>query len=174
MVKRSTRHRVFGSLWRVLTVAGLVVGIGTLAQGKGGLLQGRVFATGRPTSPPSREALEAGHETRDINVRATSYILLGIGLTTAFAIGVVFVMIWRFNVDRREAWSKLTPQQTARIVPPAPHLQRNPFQDLARVRAHEQRLLHGYGWTSADHSYAHIPIDRAMKLMVGKSLDVAP
>ena len=79
-------------------------------------------------------------------------------------------MIWRFDVARNGSCRVLTPQQTARIMPPAPHLQINPFDDLARVqrprgpRAAQLRLdqLRPY-------VLAHIPIERAMALSVGKS-----
>ena len=99
------------------------------------------------------------------------YILVAWRRRRHVVVGIVFAMIWRFNIASSRPWSKLTPQQTARLVPPAPHLQVDPFADLAQVRAREERLLHSYGWTSADHSTARIPIDRAMALVVGKSLD---
>ncbi|PPQ40876.1 hypothetical protein CCS01_00050 [Rhodopila globiformis] len=94
--------------------------------------------------------------------------------TTAIVVGIVFWMTWRFDISRHETMSRLTPAETARVVPPAPHLQRNPFADLARVQSRETRLLTSYGWISADHSLARIPIDRAMALSVGKSLDASP
>ena len=161
---------VFGTLWWLLTVGGLLIGISALL----GPQEEEVKATGKPTTPPSKRALEAGYEEKDINVRATSWILFGIGCTVAVVVGIVFAMVWRFNVHDRALWSRLTPQQTAVVVPPAPRVQRIPFANLAAVRAREERLLHSYGWTSADHSTARIPIDRAMALVVGKSLDYSP
>ena len=170
MADRATKPGVFGSMWRVVTVAGLVAGVGMLFNRS----EGRVSALGKPTAPPGAEALAAGYEVKDINVRAVVYILLGMGATIAFVVGISFITVWRFNVHDAAMWSKLTPQQTATLIPPAPHLQVDPFSQLAQVRAHEERLLHSYAWTSADHGVARIPIDRAMDLMVGKSLDVAP
>ncbi len=170
MAKGMKRHGIFGSLWRLLTVAGVLAGASMLF-GKSGE---HISATGRPTTPPSRASVKAGHEEKDINVRGVAYILAGMGATSAVVVGVVFAMIWRFNTSQQQAWSRFTPQETARVVAPSPRVQADPFADLAKVRAREERLLHTYGWTSADHSTARIPIDRAMALMVGKSLDASP
>lgn len=164
------RHGLFGMAWRILTVGGLVIGVGALFVKN----EERISAIGRPTAPPSAESLKEGYEVKDINVRRTAYILAGMGAVTALVVGIVFVMVWRFNVNRQAAWSHLTPQQTAALVPPAPHVPVDPFAQLARVRAREERLLHSYGWISADHSMARIPIDRAMSLVAGKSLDITP
>ena len=171
MADTPKKSSAFGTLWRLLTVGGLLVGVNALFSQK---QEEEVKATGKPTTPPSRQALEAGYEEKDINVRATSWILFGIGCTVAVVVGISFLMVWRENVNNHAAWSRLSPQQTAVIVPPAPRVQRIPFADLASVRAREERLLHSYGWTSADHSTARIPIGRAMALVVGKSLDYSP
>ena len=127
-----------------------------------------------PRTPPSLQALESGFEVKDIDERSVVYILGAIAATTALVIGIVAVMIWRFDIARTQSFAGLSPQQTAQSVPPAPHLQINPFADLAQQQVRESRLLHSYGWTSADHSTARIPIDRAMALTAGQSLDAPP
>ena len=157
-------------LGRLLTLGGLIIGIATLLKAE----PTGVSATGKPRTPPSSEALKLGFEQTDIGARDVALILAGIAATTAVVIGIIFVMFWRFNIARDDSWSNLTPQQTARSVPPAPHLQIAPMAALAQQRARENRLLHSYGWTSVDHSTARIPIDRAMALTVGQSLDAGP
>jgi hypothetical protein len=154
----------------LLTLSALAVGIGALLRAD----PLAVTARGKPTTPPSAQASVSGYETTDINVRGTAFILGAIAATTMLVVGIVFTMVWRFDVARHSAWSHLAAQQTARLVPPAPHLQLHPFDDLARVSAREEALLHSYGWISANHDIARIPIDRAMALTVGKSLDAPP
>jgi hypothetical protein len=166
--KRRYRHGI--SVWRLLAFTGLVAGIATLFQGQTRKVSGR----GSPGTPPSAEALAAGYEPKDIGAVGVALILAGMAASTALVIGVVFAMTWRFDINRHATMAHLTSQETARVVPPAPHLQRNPFADLARVQSREARLLASYGWISADHSLARIPIDRAMALSVGKSLDQSP
>jgi hypothetical protein len=158
------------TLRRLLTLSALAIGVGALLRAR----PPTVTALGKPTAPPGTQAVLSGYETTDIDVRGTACILGAIAATTMLVVGIVFTMVWRFDVARHAAWSHLAPQQTARLVPPAPHLQLHPFSDLARVRAREELLLHSYGWISANHQIARIPIDRAMALTVGKSLDAPP
>jgi uncharacterized protein HemX len=131
-------------------------------------------AHGNPKTPPSGEALAVGFEPRDINARGAAMVLATIAVVTAVVIGIVFIMVWRFDIARRQSSLALTPQQTEQSVPPEPHLQVDPFVDLLRQRDRENRLLNSYGWTNADHSLARIPLARAMALSVGKSLDASP
>lgn len=167
MAERVRRWRV---IWRLLALGGLVAGAFALFR----QLPEPVSAAGKPGTPPSRHALESGFEVKDIDERTVVYILGAIAGTTALVIGVVAVMIWRFDITRIASFADLSLQQTAQIVPPSPHLQITPFADLAQLQVRERRLLHSYGWTSADHSTARIPIDRAIALTVGQSLDAAP
>ena len=164
---RTGRRRI---IWRVLAVGGLAVGAFSLFR----QAPASVSAVGKPRTPPSQQALESGFEVKDIDERTVVYILGAIAGVTALVIGIVAVMIWRFDIARTQSFADLSQEQTARIEPPSPHLQINPFADLAQQQARESRLLHSYGWTSADHSTARIPIDRAMALTVGKSLDAPP
>ena len=98
-----------------------------------------------------------------------------IAATTALVIGIVvdhgLALRHRADPCRSPVCRRNRRRESCR---PAPHLQINPFADLAQQQARESRLLHSYGWTSADHSTARIPIDRAMALTRGKSLDAPP
>jgi hypothetical protein len=154
----------------IAVMIGLTIGLGAFAWRKSQTESGR----GRPRGMPSPEALESGYEPKDMSARSVSYILLTIGIVMMVVIGACFAMVWRFNVARRHAFPDLTSEQTAKTPPPAPHLQIHPFEDLTQLRAREDRALHHWGWTSADHSTAEIPIERAMALMVGKPLDPGP
>jgi hypothetical protein len=170
MVDQGRGVRRWRVVWRVLALGGLAVGAFSLLR----QVPAPVSALGKPRTPPSPAALGAGFEVKDINERTVVYILGTIVATTALVIGIVTVMIWRFDVTRTQSFAGLSQEQTAQGVPPAPHLQINPFADLAQQHIRESRLLHGYGWTSADHTTARIPIDRAMALTVGQSLDAPP
>lgn len=161
-----------GGIWGLLTLAGVLLSVGSLFKPLPETQAAR--ARGHHVSSPSGASLHAGHEVKDLSIRGTVWTLVAVFATTALVVGIVFVTIWRFNVHRDASYAKLTPEQTAVIVPPAPHVPELPFDLLVRNQVREQYLLHSYGWTSADHSTARIPIDRAMKLTVGTSLDAAP
>jgi hypothetical protein len=50
--------------------------------------------------------------------------------------------------------------------PPAPRLQIDPRGDLEALRAREQAQLDGYGWIDRQAGTVHIPVDRAMSLLL--------
>lgn len=63
-----------------------------------------------------------------------------------------------------------SPPEFAPQPPAQPRLQANPRADLREYRAREQRRLHGYGWVDRDAGVVHVPIDRAMDLLVERGL----
>lgn len=54
------------------------------------------------------------------------------------------------------------------LLPPQPRLQVNPPADRATQYRLQMRQLTTYGWNDAGHRTAHIPIERAMTLLVQK------
>ncbi len=56
-------------------------------------------------------------------------------------------------------------------MPPPPNLQPNPYVDLDRERAQARAALDGYGYLDPARTRARIPLDRAMQVVVGRSLD---
>ena len=64
---------------------------------------------------------------------------------------------------------RLTPQQTAKVQPPPPNLQGAPYEDLARLEARETAQTTTYA--PLPDGRARIPVERAMRLMAGRSLD---
>ena len=58
--------------------------------------------------------------------------------------------------------------------PPAPRLQSHPFADFIALRAREEERLSTYGWVEGSAEAAHIPIDRAMDLLVENGLPQMP
>lgn len=57
--------------------------------------------------------------------------------------------------------------------PPIPVLQRAPTEDVAEVMAQQAEHLRRYGWVSEEEGVAHIPIERAMRLLVERGLPAA-
>ena len=106
-----------------------------------------------------------GHEHKDIDV-------FGVALVAA----LVFVMVMlsllaargmlRFAERGREGRSeRATPAQF-----PQPKLEVHPVADLAAARAANEAELHSYGWIDRRAGTAHIPIERAMQLLVERGL----
>ncbi len=112
-----------------------------------------------------------GHETEDVDVRNTVIVMGGLALTALAVIGGMALFMTTFAARQRAALPALTPQQTRALVPPPPNLQANPYADLDRDRAANRAALAGYGYIDPERTRARIPLDRAMQLTVGRSLD---
>ncbi|WP_428484792.1 hypothetical protein [Rhodopila sp.] len=129
---------------------------------------------GEPSTPPSAQAAAHGFETEDMSARDMTWLVFSLGASVAVSIGILLLMLTYFHSRNEAAQPRLTPEQQAQIEPPAPGLQANPADELRQQRAREGALLHGYAWLDSNHTRARIPIDRAMALTVGQSLDKAP
>lgn len=137
-------------------------------------VQALATGRGRPIDAPSATALTHGYETVDTNVRALVIIM---AVSIALIIGglaAVFTMYAAFSRHDRASAETMTAEQKAPIMPPEPHLQADPYRDLGAAVMEQTQALTTYGWADADHKQAHIPIDRAMALVVGKPLDFQP
>jgi len=58
-------------------------------------------------------------------------------------------------------------------IPPV-RLQRDPVAELALVQAEQRARLNSYGWVDPEKKILHIPIDRAIDLLVERGLPVRP
>ena len=129
---------------------------------------------GRPRAPPSLEAERRGHEPQDADPRAIAISFATLGVTAIVLVFVLFGVLRLFHAQLAASRPLYTHEQSAQIEPPKPQLEAHPETDLHRELASQRRALEGYGWTDAAHTTAHVPIDRAMALVVGRSLDAAP
>lgn len=127
---------------------------------------------GHASTPPSRPALTAGHETADMSPRLMARVLVTLA---GIAVAMVFLMIGFQSLiipQREHSQAVLTPQQITHEQPPAPNLQPNPVSDIGQLRAAEDQLLNNYA--KVDDQHGRIPIERAMSLIIGHPLDTAP
>ncbi|GJE42519.1 hypothetical protein [Methylobacterium soli] len=127
--------------------------------------------------PKRREAaaeahgFEPGYEKTDVDVGKTAIAMGGLAGSALVAVMLMLWFLTSYSASQRRSQPALTPQQSARVNPPAPNLQTNPFADIDRLRAAESARLDGYGFTDGTRQRARIPIGRAMTLTVGRPLD---
>lgn len=88
-------------------------------------------------------------------------VLIGVCL-----IGLVG-LYWGFTAEEEAAPSRFADD---RSVPPTPRLQPDPAVDLARLHRRTRERLQTYGWVDSAESVVHIPIERAMDLVVERGL----
>jgi hypothetical protein len=126
---------------------------------------------GDPSLPPSAQARARGHETEDMDgslMLRLFLLLAGIAaVMVAGMIGLERALVALQASDR----PPLTAEQTTGIDPPEPHLETHPLSDYARFQSDAEQRLNAYGWLGPEHTRASIPIDRAMALSVGRTLD---
>lgn len=118
---------------------------------------------------------ETVHEESDINVRA----ILMFGLWLFVAAVIIHVALWGFFelMEKRAAAADPRPSPVAEQRPntfPEPKLQPDPVEDAYRMRAREGEQLNNYGWVNRQQGVTHIPIERAMELVVQRGLPSRP
>ncbi len=100
-----------------------------------------------------------GHEPSAIAVRRVLMIGAILACMVLTTVGVLHFVL-RDWVMPQHAHLVLRPD----LIPPQPRLQPSPQNDLAVFRAQKAAMLSSYSWTDAAHTYARIPITRALQI----------
>jgi hypothetical protein len=126
-------------------------------------------AHGAPSDPPSAASIAAGYDVHDAAAGRLAWTMLifAASAITSVALMVLFLSLLHHQDASRDA--AFTPQQRVQPPPPLPHLQADPLEEIAALRARQDAKLHNYA--RIDAHTARIPIDRAMALVLGQSLD---
>jgi hypothetical protein len=117
----------------------------------------------------------AGHERRDVRARTVVRWTAGIFGLLVVALTTMWLLLGRFDTRLAEESPPASPlADYAPKQPPEPRLQVDPGTDLARLRSTEQAQLDGYGWVDRQAGTVHIPIERAMQLLVERRAKATP
>jgi hypothetical protein len=129
----------------------------------------------QPYPPGAPHDRGPGYERRDANVAGL--------IQFAFWLAVVLVVTlvgMRFTFDHFKKTQPLgattSPMvsETARTLPPLPRLQVQPHVELAEYCAAQQQSVNGYSWIDQQAGIVHIPVDRAMGLILERGLPTRP
>jgi hypothetical protein len=132
----------------------------------------------------------AGHgsyERQDLQVSGILYFLLTLVVVT----GICLVVLWglfgyfdRYAKGSQPAVNPLithVPEDTRHVAPgypqsafPDPKLEEDERGQLNVIRMNEQEELYSYGWVDEKAGTVHIPIERAMDLIVQRGIPVRP
>jgi len=116
-----------------------------------------------------------GYEPRDASIKG----LLQFAFWMAVVLAVTLVsMKWTFEYFKKvqplgETASPLV-KAGQRELPPSPRLQVHPHQELVDYCQDQQKVVDSYGWVNQETGVVHIPIDRAMDLILQKGLPARP
>lgn len=112
-----------------------------------------------------------GYEKSDFTLRPVVTFAVVLGLAVA---GVLLLMLWMldFFAARQPGPTSPAPAPSAavRSGPPEPRLQVGGSRPLEAMRRAEEARLAGYGWVDRQAGTVHIPIARAMDLLLERGL----
>ena len=107
----------------------------------------------------------AGYEKRDTEVKPLAWLLVALLAATLIVLALMKVLFDHFaGLEARRQPAPSTLAGTRNLLPPEPRLQNAPFDDLKRLRAEEDLLLHSYGWVDRSAGVVRIPIERALEI----------
>lgn len=117
-----------------------------------------------------RASKPAGHELRDISVRAVTWCAVAL-IVAAIVIHVALAGLYK--VFEHQHPSPDAPSRIAfetQMIAPQPRLQVEPTKELDHYFAAENQKLNSYGWVDKPAGVVRIPIPRAMDLVVERGL----
>ena len=122
-----------------------------------------------------------GHQQDLIDIRTIlAFTVALVGVVAAIFIFIAVVMVgWFYSKEDRlaELRPALFDENDPSLYPGA-RLQESPGRDMERMRQGVGEQLDSYGWVDREHGVAHIPIDRAIDLVLRDGLpgpdDAAP
>ena len=130
------------------------------------------MAENRHTQTEQHGSHGVGHERSDVNVLVLTRFGIGLLLGIIASLFIVW-FVFDYFLSREAA---RVPRPTHRLdvnasrLPPEPRLQVAPSEDLAEMRAAEDRILNTYAWLDRSRGELRIPIERAMQLVAREGL----
>ncbi len=128
-----------------------------------------------------------GYERQDVHISGILYFMLGLGVVVLLCIlglkGAFSVLNHREKALQPTMSPLVTnvPTDTRHIAPgypqsafPDPKLEEDERGQLNGIRLKEENILYSYGWVDEKAGTVHIPIERAMELIVQRGLPVRP
>jgi len=112
-----------------------------------------------------------GYERRDASVKGLlqfAFWMAVVLVVTLFAMRFFFDYIKKIEPLGQPA-SPLA-QENVRELPPSPRLQVHPHDELVDYCSDQQQAVNSYGWVNQQAGVVHIPVDRAMDLILARGL----
>ena len=124
-------------------------------------------ADGQPGTPGG------GYERRDLSPQTIALFGIVVAASVVLCILVAYWFFWYAANEAARTGRHPSPPLTQE-APQGPRLQVDAPKDLRAFLAEEDALLRSYGWVNRQSGIVHIPIDRAMHLLVERGLPAAP
>ena len=110
------------------------------------------------------------HERTDAKVKPLAIFLILMGVTIVASAGFT-VVLFDFFTQRAQSFDKpVSPLQIKNETSSGPRLQVVPGLDLRLQNEAEGDRLNGYGWVDQGAGLVHIPIEKAVDVLLQKGL----
>jgi hypothetical protein len=110
------------------------------------------------------------YEATDVNVWPVTKALGALVAVTVVALLIPMFLWFRGRLARTDpAPPPMGRHETGRL-PAEPRLQTRPLDDLAAIRADDERRLKSYGWVDESQGIVRIPIEAAMRMIAERGL----
>jgi hypothetical protein len=139
------------------------------------------------TSKDENSTGHGSYERQDLQVSGILYFLLTIVVVTVlclFGLRGLFAYLEHHAEGSQPAVNPLVtnvPEDSRHVAPgypqsafPNPKLEEDERGQLNDIRMNEEKTLYSYGWVDEKAGTVHIPIERAMDLIVQRGLAVRP
>ncbi len=121
----------------------------------------------------NHEAGKPRHEKTDANIRNVVWFAVGL---TILVVGAMIAsrLLFNFYAAHQGLGPPASPFENERALPSAgvPRLQVKPASEFGSYAGDQQEMLKSYGWVDQKAGIVHIPIDRAMDLLLERGLPV--
>lgn len=118
----------------------------------------------------AEESLRRRHEVQDVRLRP----LVIFGLILLVTAVVIHLGIWWalqvWSGDELVMQPLLPPAPITPAPQPAPGVQPFPWAELESLRSEQLSRLESYGWLDEEGGVVHIPVERAMELLVERGV----
>lgn len=121
-------------------------------------------------NPQGHQGIENAHEKKDVDVMNLGMIAALLLLTIAICFLCVLGILHFLTRERKAEEPRRAQVSGQGEAFPQPRLQVNPGFDLAESGTSDHAKLNSYGWIDRGAGIAHIPIARAMELLVERGL----
>lgn len=122
-----------------------------------------------PTNPPP-EVLHAGHETRDVNIRALLWLAIGTIAGVILVSAGLWLLLRQYQATAKRSEPPVSPLAGKKFDPPGPRLQNTPILDYENFRNQQEQGLTTYAWIDKEKGVVRIPVSRAMDLILERGL----
>ncbi len=113
---------------------------------------------------------DLGYETEDASTSKLLWSGVTLAVLVIVAVAAMTVMFGVLYDARDEAINEVGPMVDLEAKPQGPILRVDPPRELIEMRAQSRSDGSTYGWVNKESGTVRIPVERAMKLLVGRGI----